>query len=78
MRMDYPERKTTGRLSPDKASAARPSAAILSRPDRCDADCPAEAKVRMTRHPHGELVFCLHHFHEHALALIAGGWQQVQ
>lgn len=78
MRMDHPERETMGKPSPSKTPPARPSPVICLPPDRCDAACPAEAKVRMIRYPHCELVFCLHHFHEHALALMAGGWQQVQ
>lgn len=45
--------------------------------ERCDADCPAEAQVRLIRDPDGELAFCQHHFREHAPALKAGGWREV-
>jgi len=33
--------------------------------------------VQVIRSPDEQLSFCQHHFREHALALITGGWQQV-
>lgn len=67
---------TMGRLSPDsvKQAEATPDTLLLDG-DRCDAACPAQAQVHLIHDPDGELAFCGHHFHQHALALMSSGWQ---
>jgi hypothetical protein len=67
---------TVGRLSPGVRQAALLLETIQQRADRCDAACPAEAQVHLVRYPHCELAFCHHHYRQHALALMAAGWQQ--
>jgi hypothetical protein len=57
----------------DAAAARR---ALLG-PGRCDAACPAEARVQVIRSPDRQLSFCQHHFREPTLALIVSGWQQI-
>jgi hypothetical protein len=65
-----------GKLSPESTITQQPHAGLLPGPGRCDA-CPAEARVQVIRSPDQQLSFCQHHFREHMLALITGGWQQV-
>lgn len=67
-----------GKLSPPESETApQPHAGPLAGPGRCDAACPAEARVEVIRSPDQQLSFCQHHFREHMLALITGGWQQI-
>lgn len=39
--------------------------------DRCDADCPAAAQVRVMDIQDKELLFCGHHFDQHEASLIS-------
>jgi hypothetical protein len=66
-----------GKLSPESTTTQQPHAGSLTGPGRCDAACPAEARVQVIRSPDQQLSFCQHHFREHMLALITGGWQQI-
>ena len=66
-----------GKLSPESITTERPYARPPRGPGRCDAACPAEARVQVIRSPDQQLSFCQHHFREHMLALITRGWQQV-
>jgi hypothetical protein len=45
----------------------------LTKHDRCDR-CGTEGRVRLVLGPH-DLVFCAHHYAEHADALLFAGWQ---
>jgi hypothetical protein len=65
--------KAITRINNDAAAARRAPAG----PGRCDAACPAEARVQVIRSPDQQLSFCQHHFREHMLALLTGGWQQI-
>lgn len=66
-----------GKLSPESTMTQRPHSGTPPGPGRCDAACPAEARVEVIRSPDQQLSFCQHHFREHMLALIADGWQEV-
>ena len=66
-----------GKLSPESKTTERLYAGLPVGPGRCDAACPAEARVQVIRSPDQQLAFCQHHFREHMVALITGGWQQV-
>lgn len=51
----------------------RPSVDDLKPSDRCDAQCSAQARVRVVLSNSGVLDFCVHHFGEHEVALAAQG-----
>lgn len=51
---------TLGQQAEKKAKVDRPA---LTKSDRCDADCPAQAHV-MVIGLEGELLFCAHHYNE--------------
>lgn len=44
----------------NQVTATRPEI-VMTKSDRCDADCPAQAHV-MVRGLEGELMFCAHHY----------------
>lgn len=41
----------------------------LTKEDRCDAGCGAQARVRVWLPSSGVLIFCAHHFRQHEAAL---------
>ena len=58
---------------------ADPAPRILTKADRCDAACPAQAFVRATLdktidgRPY-TIDLCGHHYADHTVMLAAGGW----
>ena len=54
-----------------------PSAsATLSKADRCDAACPAQAFV-LVKFLTGELTFCGHHYEKYAAAIIKDSYEVI-
>ena len=69
---------TTAALAPQSAPED-PTPVILTKADRCDLACPAQAFVRATSYKTIDgrpytLDFCAHHYAEHTVALASGGW----